>query len=60
VFILFIYVFLCLFDYAGKKRNENGSIVFSNKVYENFSFAMARQNSQATAKPQPEECIYEN
>ncbi|KAG1970570.1 hypothetical protein F2P79_002065 [Pimephales promelas] len=43
-----------------KKRNENGSIVFSNKVYENFSFAMARQNSQATAKPQPEECIYEN
>ncbi|XDV54294.1 hypothetical protein PO909_022612 [Leuciscus waleckii] len=39
-----------------RKRDENGSIVFTNKVYENFSFALARQNT----KPEPEECIYEN
>ncbi|XP_016349025.1 protein amalgam-like [Sinocyclocheilus anshuiensis] len=43
-----------------RKQDENGSIVFSNKVYENFSFAMARQNTQSNDKPQPEECIYEN
>lgn len=58
--IVFVYVFLCLFDFAGRKRDKNGSIVFTNKVYENFSFAMARQNTQPIAKPQPEECIYEN
>ncbi|XP_050976219.1 uncharacterized protein LOC127171544 isoform X2 [Labeo rohita] len=43
-----------------RKQEEHGSIVFSNKVYENFSFAMARQNTQPIDKPQPEECIYEN
>ncbi|XP_077100016.1 uncharacterized protein LOC143750728 [Siphateles boraxobius] len=43
-----------------RKRDENGSTVFSNKVYENYSFATARQNTQAIDKPQPEECIYEN
>ncbi|XP_042588593.1 uncharacterized protein LOC109082514 isoform X3 [Cyprinus carpio] len=43
-----------------RKRDESGSIVFSNKVYENFSFAMARQNTQSNDKPQTEECIYEN
>ncbi|XP_052464077.1 uncharacterized protein LOC128021135 isoform X4 [Carassius gibelio] len=43
-----------------RNRDENGSMVFSNKVYENFSFAMFRQNAQSNDKPQPEECIYEN
>ncbi|XP_043106207.1 uncharacterized protein LOC122352716 [Puntigrus tetrazona] len=43
-----------------RKRDKNGSIVFSNKVYENFSFAMAHQNTQLNDKPQPEECVYEN
>ncbi|XP_058645544.1 uncharacterized protein LOC131548324 [Onychostoma macrolepis] len=43
-----------------RKQEENGSIVFSNKVYENFSFAMARQSTQSNEKPQPEECVYEN
>ncbi|XP_056323015.1 uncharacterized protein LOC130236356 isoform X2 [Danio aesculapii] len=43
-----------------RKRNESGSLVFSNKVYENFSFAMSRQNIQSNDKPQTEECIYEN
>ncbi|XP_059394988.1 uncharacterized protein LOC132127231 isoform X2 [Carassius carassius] len=43
-----------------RKREENGSIVFTNKVYENFSFAMSRQNTQSNNKPQTEECIYEN
>ncbi|KAK7120578.1 hypothetical protein R3I94_020546 [Phoxinus phoxinus] len=52
--IIFVVVFC-----KCRKRDKNGSIVFSNKVYENFSFAMARQNTQPIAKP-PEECIYEN
>lgn len=43
-----------------RKRDERGSLVFSNKVYENFSFAMSRQNIQSNDKPQTEECIYEN
>ncbi|KAK2871093.1 hypothetical protein Q8A67_023620 [Cirrhinus molitorella] len=43
-----------------RKQDQHGSIVFTNKVYENFSFAMARQNTQPIDKPQPEECIYEN
>ncbi|XP_016120365.1 uncharacterized protein [Sinocyclocheilus grahami] len=43
-----------------RKQDEHGSVVFSNKVYENFSFAMGRQNMQSNDKPQPEECIYEN
>nr|XP_005172751.1 uncharacterized protein LOC101883059 isoform X1 [Danio rerio] len=43
-----------------RKRDESGSLVFSNKVYENFSFAMSRQNVQSNNKPQTEECIYEN
>ncbi|ROL54328.1 hypothetical protein DPX16_10751 [Anabarilius grahami] len=46
--------------YKCRKREENGSTVFSNKVYENFSFAMSHQNTQSIAKPQTEECIYEN
>ncbi|KTF73362.1 hypothetical protein cypCar_00049148 [Cyprinus carpio] len=43
-----------------RKRDEHGSLMFNNKVYENFSFAMFRQNSQSNDKPQPEESIYEN
>ncbi|XP_026104414.1 uncharacterized protein LOC113075988 isoform X1 [Carassius auratus] len=43
-----------------RKRKENGSIVFTNKVYENFSFAMSRPNTLSNDKPQTEECIYEN
>ncbi|KAK9968359.1 hypothetical protein ABG768_002689 [Culter alburnus] len=54
--IIIIIVVLC----KCRKRDENGSIVFSNKVYENFSFAMSRQNTQSIAKAQTEECIYEN
>ncbi len=73
-FVFFVFVFFsfslylsgffcltrCLFDFVGRKRDENGSIVFRNKVYENFSLAMTRQNTQSDDKPQPEECIYEN
>ncbi|XP_048036037.1 uncharacterized protein LOC125261518 isoform X2 [Megalobrama amblycephala] len=54
--IIIIIVVLC----KCRKRDENGSIVFSNKVYENFSFAMSRQNTPSIAKAQTEECIYEN
>ncbi|XP_067255389.1 cell surface A33 antigen-like [Chanodichthys erythropterus] len=56
IIIIIIVVVLC----KCRKRDENGSIVFSNKVYENFSFAMSRQNAQSIAKAQTEECIYEN
>ncbi len=63
-FFVFVWGFFCLtrclFDFVGRKRDENGSVVFSNKVYENFSLAMTRQNTQSDDKPQPEECIYEN
>ncbi|XP_051765275.1 uncharacterized protein LOC127520752 [Ctenopharyngodon idella] len=56
ILCIIIIVVLC----KCRKRDENGSVVFSNKVYENFSFAMSRQNTQSIAKPQTEECIYEN
>ncbi|XP_051541968.1 uncharacterized protein LOC127433792 isoform X3 [Myxocyprinus asiaticus] len=59
IFCLIFTTVLCKCK-ARKKTDENGTIVFSNKIYENFSFAMARQTAQAIEKPQTEECIYEN
>ncbi|TRY97173.1 hypothetical protein DNTS_020334 [Danionella cerebrum] len=47
-------------DSQCRKEDHSGSMVFTNKVYENFSFAMSYQNSQSDVKPQTEECIYEN
>ncbi|XP_051971925.1 uncharacterized protein LOC127635732 [Xyrauchen texanus] len=58
--IILCLIFTAVLYKCRKKRDENVSIVFSNKVYENFSFIMAQQTIQANAKPQTEECIYEN
>ncbi|XP_051541967.1 uncharacterized protein LOC127433792 isoform X2 [Myxocyprinus asiaticus] len=58
--IIFCLIFTTVLCKSRKKTDENGTIVFSNKIYENFSFAMARQTAQAIEKPQTEECIYEN
>ncbi|XP_057177982.1 uncharacterized protein LOC130546626 isoform X1 [Triplophysa rosa] len=61
--VIFSLIFTAVLCKCRRRRNANESIVFSNKVYENFSFAMTRQSTQRTqptVKPQKEECIYEN
>lgn len=48
---------------AGKKRPDDASIVYTNKVYENFSFGTGipnRQNRRETTATQHEHCVYEN
>ncbi|XP_056591785.1 uncharacterized protein LOC130411302 isoform X2 [Triplophysa dalaica] len=60
--VIFSLIFTAVVCKCIRRRNASDSIVFSNKVYENFSFAMIRQSTQSThptVKPQ-EECIYEN
>ncbi|KAA0704021.1 hypothetical protein E1301_Tti000335 [Triplophysa tibetana] len=60
--VIFSLIFTAVVCKCRRRRNASDSIVFSNKVYENFSFAMTRQSTQSTqptVKPQ-EECIYEN
>ncbi|XP_073672041.1 uncharacterized protein [Paramisgurnus dabryanus] len=53
-------IFTAIICKCRKRGDSSGSFIFTNKVYENFSFAMARQATPPTATPQTEECIYEN
>ncbi|XP_073730400.1 uncharacterized protein [Misgurnus anguillicaudatus] len=53
-------IFTAIICKCRKRRDSSGSFIFTNKVYENFSFAMARQTSPPAATPQTEDCIYEN
>ncbi|KAI4893849.1 hypothetical protein NFI96_016932 [Prochilodus magdalenae] len=77
VCVVLFFIILCVVSYKCKKKKDgSGSIVFTNKIYENLSFfsprvsaepgvgltprTHARPNPQGECQPQREECIYEN
>ncbi|XP_061105242.1 uncharacterized protein LOC133133184 isoform X3 [Conger conger] len=57
--VILICLVVCMYK-CKKADSRGGSIVYTNKVYENFSFSKARPPTERTATTQREQCIYEN
>ncbi|KAG5843869.1 hypothetical protein ANANG_G00155460 [Anguilla anguilla] len=56
-----VLIFLVICIYKCKKAHSNdASIVYTNKVYENFSFSTTGQQTQRNVSTQQEQCVYEN
>ncbi|KAJ8347644.1 hypothetical protein SKAU_G00262330 [Synaphobranchus kaupii] len=58
--VALICLVICIYK-CKKADSRDGSIVYTNKVYENFSFSTTGQQTQRNATPHAhEQCIYEN
>ncbi|KAJ8267128.1 hypothetical protein GJAV_G00138790 [Gymnothorax javanicus] len=57
--LVLIFLAVCIFK-CKKHAQVGASIVYTNKVYENFSFSTAHQQKQRNASNLHEQCIYEN
>nr|XP_023690635.1 T-lymphocyte surface antigen Ly-9-like [Paramormyrops kingsleyae] len=55
--ILIFPIICCCCKYRKRKKQENTTTVFSNKIYENFSFSGPGPTTDSVKQ---EECIYEN